>query len=167
MNQSVDNTRHPHWRFLIFTVGVAMLLNLIPMPDLLLHARPDWLTLVVFYWALILPRNFGVNSAWFIGLLEDVLSYALLGQHAVIRAFVAMVPGMANRRLKLFGLVEQVVVVFIVQTISIAIMAWVHRLTGQAPILLLDWHAAITTALLWPFFSGLLTWLDPMPRHFH
>ncbi len=166
MSQSVDMRRYPHWRFLLFTLLIALMLNLAPVPDWLQYARPDWLTLVVFYWALALPRNFGVLGSWLGGLLEDLLTYSLLGQHALGKAFTAMIAGSSNRRLKLFSRLEQTVVVFLIQSVNIGIAVWVQRLTHSDPVQLVYWQAALTTALVWPVVSSALTWLDPMPRRF-
>ncbi|HDY85702.1 MAG TPA: rod shape-determining protein MreD, partial [Methylophaga sp.] len=53
---------------IVLTVIVAMLLMLIPFPDNLRLARPEWVLMTVIYWALALPQRVGVGYAWVVGL---------------------------------------------------------------------------------------------------
>lgn len=160
-----DGLRRPHWRFIIFTLLIGLLLNLAPVPAWLKGAQPDWLTLVVFYWALTLPQSFGVFNAWLAGFLQDLFTYALLGQFSLGKAFTAMVAGAGNKRINRFGLLRQSLLVLIIQAVNIAIVVWIHRFTNGAEVHLQYWVPAISTALLWPIFSLALSHLDPSPRH--
>lgn len=134
----------------------ALALMIVEYPEWMRYARPDWVTLVLFYWCLAVPQHIGVGSGWMLGLLLDVLQFSLLGQHAVGKAFVAMVANHFHRRLRMYSLWQQCVVVFIVSSVDIAIVAWVYHLTDNAPILWQYWQSALTTTLLWPVAYYLL-----------
>ena len=61
----------------------AFMLAIMPLPDWAVEFRPDWVTLVLIYWAMAVPTRVGVTVAWFAGLLLDVSYGTLMGQHAV------------------------------------------------------------------------------------
>ena len=45
---------------IVATFLVALLLTVVPLPDWLRPARPDWVGLVLIYWCLALPERVGV-----------------------------------------------------------------------------------------------------------
>ncbi|MDH3812654.1 MAG: rod shape-determining protein MreD, partial [Gammaproteobacteria bacterium] len=67
----------------IITFIVGLMLTVMPLADSVEPFRPDWLALVVIFWAMQLPRTWSVGSAWFIGIVLDVSYGTLLGQHAL------------------------------------------------------------------------------------
>jgi len=110
-------------------------------------ARPDWVTLALFYWCLATPKWVGIGGGWLAGLMLDLLQYTLLGQHALGKALVA---AMARPRLRLRPLWQQCAVVFVASSLDILIVAWAHHLAGGVDIRLHFWQSALATALLWP-----------------
>ncbi|NKB64805.1 MAG: rod shape-determining protein MreD [Gammaproteobacteria bacterium] len=141
---------------IIFTIVIALLLNLTPYPDWMENARPDWVTLVLFYWCLALPNRVGVGWGWVVGIILDVLYYSILGQHAIGKAFVALIAVIAHRRMRMYHLWQQCVVVFLVSCADIACTLWIYRITNNTGIELVYWTSALTTALLWPVIYTIL-----------
>ncbi len=47
----------------------ASLLLVMPLPNWLEYYRPEWMALVVIYWAMALPHKIGLASAWALGFL--------------------------------------------------------------------------------------------------
>ncbi len=162
MKASFASVRLPHWQTITLSVIAAVLLSLLPLPEVLRHARPDWLSLVVIYWVLALPRNLGVFFGWFIGLLQDIVSFSLFGLHALGKAFIGATVGMASERIKHFNVIEMMIMVFVLQSINVAVVSWIELIAHGTEIKLVYWQSALTTALLWPFVSMLLTRLDPL-----
>ena len=56
---------------------LALLLGLLPQPDMLAGLKPYWLGLVLLYWALEAPERIGLGAAFVIGLLADLGSLFL------------------------------------------------------------------------------------------
>ena len=63
----------------IIALGLAKL----PMPDWAELWRPSWVALVLIYWCIAVPERTGVIAGWVVGLLVDVMSGTLLGQHGL------------------------------------------------------------------------------------
>ena len=81
-------------RVIVGSLFVALLLNLLPWHGSALAWRPDFLLVVLLYWAVQEPRNIGQGTGFFLALVMDVADSALLGQHAlsyVVAIFLAQV----------------------------------------------------------------------------
>lgn len=134
----------------VLTLVCALLLNIAHYPDWVKYAKPDWVLLVLFYWCLALPDRVGVGWGWCSGLVLDVLYYSILGQHALAKAFVAAAAILFYRRLRLYHLWQQCVVVFIVAGMDVGITIWIYYLADKSTVHLAYWQSAFTSALLWP-----------------
>lgn len=146
-------------RIIVLTLLAALFLNVMPYPEWAKYARPDWVTLVLFYWCLATPNRVGVGVGWLMGLLLDIMQYSLFGVQAIGKAFVALLAVSAHRRLRLYHPGQQCAVVFLIAALDIGIVAWIHHLAGDAAIRPHYWQGAIATALLWPPLSVLLRML--------
>ena len=71
-------------RLVLGSLLVALLLNLLPWSGWALLLKPDFLLLVVLYWAVHESRSVGQTWGFAFGLLMDVADSALLGQHALV-----------------------------------------------------------------------------------
>ena len=76
-------------KIIFFTLLIALFLMVMPLPEWIRPFRPEWVTLVVIYWCLALPSRVNIGIAWIMGLIVDVLTGTLLGQHALAMAIVA------------------------------------------------------------------------------
>ena len=138
------------------TFVIALILNLVSYPEWMKYAKPDWVLLVLFYWCLAMPQKVGVGYGWLVGLMMDVLYYAILGQYAIAKAFVAFIASSAHQRLRLYDLWQQCFVIFIVASFDIAITVWIFHLTSGIEISILYWQSALISSLLWPVIYNLL-----------
>lgn len=142
--------------FIAATLVVALLLNLLPLGNAALAARPDFLAVVLLYWCIQAPRYVGVGIAWFMGLLMDVGDATVLGQHALAYAFLAYAAEYFRRRVLRFPLWQQALQVAVLLVLSAALVLLV-RVVGGSP--LPPWTYFITAlsgAALWPVVSVLL-----------
>ena len=69
--------------FILLTLFIALLANIVPLSPAATALRPDILALVLLYWCIREPRYVGVGTAWFVGLIMDVADATLFGQHAL------------------------------------------------------------------------------------
>lgn len=151
--------RGNRWWVVPGSLVAAMLLAIIPYPDWMHFAVPRWVSLVLFYWCIAIPDRVGVGSGWIVGLVMDLLLHTLLGMHAVSMAFVAMVGVTFHRRIRLYQLWQQCLMVFIITVIEIAFTGWVFHLTNGVSLDLVYWQAALTSALVWPVVYTVLRFL--------
>lgn len=153
---------------LIFTVVtssflLAAVLAVLPLPQWLLWARPEWVALVLVYWCIALPHRFGVVTALLLGVLVDALEGAVLGQNAFSLSVLALCSLLIYQRLRVFSLWQQCGVLFLLIGLHQLIGQWVQNLEGAGARSLLFLLPAVSSALLWP---GVLHLLRGLRRHY-
>ena len=142
-----------------FSLVVAFLLSILPWSGTGLLARPDFVVLVLIFWAVQEPRSIGQGIAFALGLLMDVSDSMLLGQHAF--AYVIAIFGAQVLRVRIltFGLAEQTLHVLSIMVVTSAVMLLLNLLLGAdfpGPAYFIS---PVVTALLW----GPVNWLLYMP----
>ena len=103
-----------------------------------------------------LPERVGVGTAWSLGLLLDVLQGALLGQYAMAMAVLAFLMLNLRRRVRVFPLWQQSVVVSVLLVLHQALTLWIRGIAGEAPGTLTHWLPVIGGTLFWPWVFILL-----------
>ncbi|MCB1842619.1 MAG: rod shape-determining protein MreD [Halioglobus sp.] len=135
---------------ILLTFLGAYLLAVVPMPQWLLWARPEWVALTLVYWVIALPHRVGIASALLLGVGLDLLEGALLGQNAFALVVVATLSQVLYQRLRLYSLWQQSSVIFVLVGINQLICQWVQNLQGVGAQSLLFLLPAVSSALLWP-----------------
>src|SRR5438093_9588315 len=144
--------------FVVLTLLVALVANILPLSGMTLVLRPDFLALVLLYWCIREPRLIGVGIAWFLGLFMDVADATVFGQHALAYAVLAYAAEYFRRRVLRFPLWQQAAQV-VVLLIFCAALVLLVRVVGGAPLPRWTYFVGpLTGALLWPLVSVLLQW---------
>ena len=146
----------PRWWIVPGSLAVAMLLTVLPYPDWMQFAIPNWVTLVLFYWCIAIPDRVNVGTGWLTGILVDLLLHTLFGLHAIAKAFVALIGVTSHRRLRMYHLWQQCIFIFFLCTVEIAFVSWVFHLTNDVALRLIFWQSALTSALVWPVVYTLM-----------
>ncbi|MFG0381554.1 rod shape-determining protein MreD [Pseudomonas sp. zbq_18] len=139
---------------------LALLLSVAPMPQFMEVGRPLWLALVLSYWVLALPHRLGMVSAWGLGLVEDVLYGSLFGQNALILTLIVFLVLSLQRRLRMFPMWQQSLVLLVVFGLAQLVQLWLNALTGNRLPTLLFVLPALISALLWPWVFAILRGLQ-------
>ncbi|MDG9923814.1 MULTISPECIES: rod shape-determining protein MreD [unclassified Pseudomonas] len=150
---------HNSW-VIWFTLILALLLSVAPMPQFMEIGRPLWLALLLSYWVLAVPHRIGMVSAWCLGLVQDVLFGSLLGQNALILTLIIFLVLSLQRRLQMFPMWQQSLVLLVVFGIAQLVQLWLNALTGNRPPTLAFVLPALISALLWPWVFAILRGLQ-------
>jgi len=154
----------PHGGMVILTsFALAMILTIIPLPDSLLRLRPDWVGLTLIFWCLTLPYRVSVVSGFIVGLLLDVLSGTLLGQHALALSLVAYVCVRMHARIRAYPVWQQMLTVLVLLILHQLVVLWVDRTIGRPGHPLSYWLPSLIGMLLWPLVYH---WLNSVRRAF-
>jgi rod shape-determining protein MreD len=148
--------KHHGGAVILITFIAALLLTIVPLPEWLRYARPDWVALVLVYWCLALPDRVGVGTGWVAGLLVDLLTGTLLGQHALSLTVVAWLTLKFHQRIRLFPVLQQAVTVMVLLTIHQLLALWISRMIGRPPAPWYVWFPAVTGMLIWPLVFSML-----------
>ena len=128
----------------------AFILSMLPLPQFLQAVRPEFVLIVLIYWCIALPNRIGVGVAWIAGLVFDVSTNSLLGQHALTFALIAYLAIQLHQRIRIFPIWQQALTIFIFMMLQGTITLWINGMIGDAPPLTVFMLPAISTALFWP-----------------
>lgn len=132
------------------SVLLALLLGLLPLPELLQPLRPYWLALVVAYWVLEDPDRYGLGFAFVLGLLADLTFGSLLGEQALRLAVMAFILQRFRARLRFFPMSQQALAIGGLLLNDRIVTTVLHLTLGVAPQPDLAWAAPLLGMLLWP-----------------
>ncbi|HEX7991926.1 MAG TPA: rod shape-determining protein MreD [Stenotrophomonas sp.] len=128
---------------------LALLLTLIPLPELLQPARPYWLALVLAYWVIETPDKVGLGFAFCIGLLADVMFGGILGEQALRLVMMAFILQRFRARIRFFPLSQQALAMGGLLFNDRVIDAAIHLLAGEPLLPWSYWVAPLLGMALW------------------
>lgn len=135
---------------------VASLLQFLPVPEVLNAWVPEWIALVIVYWALILDERFTLILPCFIGLCLDVMNGSMLGLHALALLGLSFVVLKNARQLRRAGRIQQMLEIGLFMLGYQFIVFAIQGLVGQR---INDWTyflASVSSAIIWPWVSIIL-----------
>ncbi|MFI3136395.1 MAG: rod shape-determining protein MreD [Methylococcaceae bacterium] len=135
----------------LFSVLLAMCLNVLPLSSALQFWNLDWVLLVLIFWLLALPYKWGIVSSWMVGLLMDVLTGRLLGQHALIYAIVSYVCLKLYKRVRHFPLIQQEVFIFCCLLLAHTLAFCIEGIQNPSRFQWVFLLPVISGTLIWPF----------------
>ena len=133
------------------TFVVGFVLSALPLPETIIDWRPCWLAMLLIYWCMALPERVGILSAWLLGLLFDVQQSFILGQHALGFIFLAYIIIKNHKRMRVYPLLQQSLVVCLYLLIFQEIMLLVMLLSGTITYTWFYWIPPFTSMLIWPW----------------
>lgn len=137
-------------------MAAALMLTILPLPEWAAPYRPEWLALVVLYWTMALPKVVNIASAWVLGIIMDLLTGSLLGQHALGLIVLSLITIHLHQQLRNFPIWQQSLVIAIIIAIYLGLILWIEGLQGRAPDTWLYWAPVLSSLLLWPWIFVLL-----------
>lgn len=129
----------------------ALVLSILPLPELISSFRPPWVLLLVLYIEYYLPDNFKVTSLCIVGLSMDVLLSTVIGEHSFSLLLTTWMASTKSRRFQFFSIMQQICLIgffcFFYQTL----LAFIDALLGFHYSLLVPVASAVLGMLIWPW----------------
>ena len=143
----------------IITLVVGLMLAIMPLPNSIQALRPDWLALILIFWAMQLPRTWSVGSAWIVGIVLDVAYGTLLGQHAFALCVIVFITVRFHLLMRVFPLSQLTATVFALLALYQFILFWINGVASVSAPSVAYWGPVITGTAIWPlvymFLSGI------------
>jgi len=149
---------------IVVTLLVSLVLSIWPVPDSLQLFRPQWTALVLIYWCMAVPEKVGVGVGFVVGLLLDILTGTLLGQHALGLSVVAFLTIKTYRRLRVFPLWQQALTVTFLLAVERLFFFWVDGTIGRPARTYESWLAPLIGGITWMWLYIILR---DLRRRFH
>ena len=126
------------------------LLTLLPLPGMLIHAKPFWLGLLVIWLALEQSDRGSLGFALLLGLGADVLLGTWFGEHAFRLVVITFIVRRFRARLRFFTLWQQSLAVGALLLNDRIVILMLRSFATPASPDVLFWLPALVGMLLWP-----------------
>ena len=138
------------------SILVAIVLTILPLPQGAIWLRPEWVLLVLIYWMLARPNQIGVAWLWVVGLLMDLVSGTLLGEHALVFSVIGYLVYKFHFRLRFLAMQQQLAAIFFLVFINQSLFFWIQGLLSMPPQSYAYWLSSVTSVIVWPWLYLLL-----------
>ncbi|MCH2189977.1 MAG: rod shape-determining protein MreD [Gammaproteobacteria bacterium] len=142
----------------------AFTLMLVQVPDWLAAFWPDWIALVLVYWALLAPNKVGPIVGFTIGTMLEVLTAKTFGVLSIGLATLVFLVNLTYLQLKVTSRWLQVFLVVALIAFFKLINLWLEGLVAGNKITVEDWYSIVGNILVWPFVNIVL---EEIRRVFH
>ncbi len=132
-------------------IVASFMLQLAPLPALLLPFKPYWLALVLIYWMIELPERVPLGLCFALGLVADLIGGEVLGEQALRLCILCFIVLRFRSRLRFFPMWQQTLAVFALLLNDRIVYLMVHAVAGDPPPDLDFWIAPVTGMLAWPW----------------
>lgn len=148
---------------IIFSLLIALMASIMPMPLSVDAFRPDWVLIVLIYWTMALPNRINIITAWVMGFLLDVLLGSVLGVHAAAMAVAIYIVAENFQKIRNFSVWQQALIAGVVAALYHLVVFWLQRVLIDVVFLPSYLYPVITSIILWPWMFLLLR---KVRRHF-
>ena len=137
-------------RFLVLVLMVFVL-SIMALPQTLIHIRPLAALSLIIYVQVFLPRFFNGVMLWSLGLVLDVLTGCVMGQHCL--GFILVSWGLSERvrRFKFFTVLQQMTWVFFFCVVNQLCFCLVDWCVGYGHGFMYYFLPVCITPLCWPW----------------
>ncbi|GAA6184448.1 MULTISPECIES: rod shape-determining protein MreD [Alteromonadaceae] len=141
---------------IFLSIIIALILQIVPMPLTVEQFRPDWVLLVMSYWALALPNRVNVGMAFIVGLVLDILMGTSLGVHSFALSINIFILASNYQRLRNYSLWQQAFIIGTLSALYHLVVFWLQHLQTDVNFLFTYLWPVLTSMLMWPWIFGLL-----------
>lgn len=140
--------------FLVFIL--ALILSIIPLPEIMQEFRLPWVCLLFLYIQFFLPRYFNLVALLIMGCCLDVLLSTMTGQHAVALILVSWMASTKARRIQFFAMSQQMITVGFFCLVYEAMIIFIDAFSGFGFVLWKPLVCGLLAMVLWPWMRILL-----------
>lgn len=141
---------------LFLTIMAAVLLSLLPVPEILMPFKPYWVALLMIYWSLETKDIISLGLAFFVGIILDILSGSLMGLHGLSLVVMVFLVQRFRSRLRFFPPWQQAISIFGLLVNDRIILIWITVLLGEPMPTWQYWLPPVTGMVIWPWLHLLL-----------
>ena len=142
--------------FIWSIILLSIILMVIPVPGVLDQYRLPWLSMTVIFFSIFNISLIGIISAWFSGLILDIMSGGLMGENALILAVLSYLAYRFRFQIRVYPMWQIMIVVLILLFLGELIALWIDGVSGNMFFNIYDWINIGIAVLIWPIFMSIL-----------
>ena len=143
------------WVFAL-SIFIALVLTVLPVPQVVFYFWPDWIPLVMFYWALTDSERIGPWVGFAVGTLMEVVFVRSFGVLGLGMATMVFAVNRIHLQLRVLSVWQQMLVVGIFIGIFKLITGWIYGMISGFTLNAEDFYSLIGGMVTWPFLFILL-----------
>jgi len=133
---------------ILITIILGLFISLITLP--LGYYAPEWMLLVITYWAIALPSNNKLFLAFLIGIIVDIVYGQVLGISSLFYVLLIYIILRLYNSLRYMTIAQQAVVLFIFIFLKQHLLVWAYFIIDRN----IDYQAllvgSLISASIWP-----------------
>lgn len=141
---------------ILLTICCALIMTIFPLPDTFQIYRPQWVPLVLIYWCMAIPERVGVGISFIAGIMLDILTGSILGEHAMSLSLLSFITLQFHQRTRVFPLWQQALFVTLLLLLDRLLLLMVEGAIGGQAKIPSYWIAPLLGGLLWPWIYIIL-----------
>ena len=138
------------------TILIALILSVLPIPEMAKIFWPEWVMLTIIYWCLAMPTKLNITFAWMTGISVDLLNGYIIGQHALAYTLVAAVTVYFHSQIRTFPLIQQSFSIGALLILYFLMKIWIDgMLYPSVP----NWQQVLpilSSTIIWPWIFFML-----------
>lgn len=141
---------------IVLSTVLASVLTVYPLPYDVAAWRPEFMFLIVLYWAMCQPTWCGVWFAFSLGLYTDLLLDAPLGLNALGYVLIIFVIRYLTRERRILTFINLWVIAALAVLAHLLLMCIAHIMAGENFSITRHWLPLLSSILFWPFLYYML-----------
>lgn len=141
---------------LLFALVLAAFQLPIGSPEWLGWLRPEWVSMVLFYWVVTTPHRVSMIAVWLFGFGLDLVLANPLGLNGFLLALTTYVAWRFHERLRMVSVLQQAGVLLGLLVLGELLRTVALGLTDGRTFTIAAFVAPLVSAALWPFVGVLL-----------
>lgn len=137
-------------RLLLLFVA-ALILSILPLPEMMYAFRPPWVLLLVLYIEYFLPGSFKISSLLLVGLILDTLLSTVLGEHSFALLLVTWIASSKTRRFQFFSMMQQICLIGFFCLLYQTIISFTDALLGYNYSIISPVASSLIGMFFWPW----------------
>ncbi|WP_264435641.1 rod shape-determining protein MreD [Coxiella endosymbiont of Dermacentor marginatus] len=128
----MENNNFKRSVFIGLTFLAGMMLTILPLPKWAVWYQPVWIFMSLLFWMITIPYQVGIGTTFIVGLLLDLLTGTILGQHALI--FTRLAYFFIRFQIIIHSLPawQQMILVLITTVVYLALQYWIMVIVGSS-----------------------------------
>lgn len=138
------------------SILLTLILSILPLPDMIAPFRPDWLLMTLIYWSIALPHRANVGTAFFAGLVLDILLGSVLGMHALALVIPIYIAASQFQRMRNYSVWQQAFVMGALTILNKLLILWAAYMNRDVQLDYQYFWSIVSTMVFWPWIFLLL-----------
>jgi rod shape-determining protein MreD len=138
------------------SISLAFFMMIIPMSEWFAALRPFILAMVIVFWILETPQKMHFGHVFLIGLVLDLASISILGEHALRLLIIAAIIHQVRNQFRFYPIWQQALFVMALLYVDLLVLSVLKLIQGLPQQAFEAWVSPTLAFLIWPWLYMLL-----------